>query len=346
MNEFFKNFSLFLKENNMKNISKLSDNESFEGFFPADYFGDEKLSAEIIEGKDFETKKVTLNTNKSEFKYFLDGIERVRTISTHPQKFIPVVFAYISASVLQRNEKIMCSCGIEKEDYFICLPYKENKDAPESYFELSEVAKYGFKHENTGLKDEKTGNYPILPQDFERSSHSIVAEKRRAMERDLSEQWINSNFKDGWLFIDGRLEPLSKKLKSELNAVGVIKSHRTSYFSAENQMKIFSLKAGERTCVFQPKKNDEKENVYSWYLRLYDNKFRGNADFGIVRVEIAAKESLLSKIDEISGWILLERNPIAFPAGRWDRMIYPVKYCEDYLKSKAPSLRMLESLNI
>ena len=105
------------------------------------------------------------------------------------------------------------------------------------------------------------------------------------------------------------------------------------------------MEKGQRSSVFQPlNEKGKRENIYSWYLRLHYNKNYGDNSFGLIRVEVPAEEEYLKKVDLISSWILLETKPVAFPASRWDRMIYPIKYCEDYLKSKAPSRTLINSL--
>jgi len=146
--------------------------------------------------------------------------------------------------------------------------------------------------------------------------------------------------------VDGRLENKNKELISGSNIVGIIKSHHASYFDYEEQYKIYTMRKGQRTGVFQPKGGDGKtENIYSWYLKLHEDKRHGDNNFGLIRVEVPAEEEYLKKADLISSWILLETKPVALPASRWDRMIYPIKYCEDYLKSKAPTWTLINSLH-
>lgn len=341
-----KKYSQFLKDNNMKVIrsGKDSDSSSLMSFSNI-YQPDGKLEAKIIEGKNFETMQVKHEADESGFKFFIDGIERTKVLAYHPSRFVPVIYGYISAVILEREYKKLATTGLEISEHNIYLPYIANGDEPENYFRLEDFTKYGFQPFNTGTKNKESSSYPVLPLEFEQRAHSAIQEERRKMERDLAKQWLKK-YNDGWLFIDGRLEPLSNDLKSDSKVAGIIKSHHVSYFEYKDQLKIYNLKKGERSCVFQPQKKDEKtENVFSWYLRLHNGRNKGNVDFGIIRVEIPAKYELLNLVDRISSWILLETKPVAFPASRWDRMIYPIKYCEDYLKSKAPSWAKIESLS-
>ena len=76
--------------------------------------------------------------------------------------------------------------------------------------------------------------------------------------------------------------------------------------------------------------------MYSWYLRLR-NPAGHDLSFGLIRVDAPADNRALENADMISRWLLAERNPIALPDGRWDRMFYTIRDCEQYLRSKAPS---------
>lgn len=300
-----------------------------------------KKDAEIVEGlnKTLEIKQVKINAQNSSFAYFLDGIERKKLLFNY--NFTPVIYGYVSAVIMKRTDKKMHTIDFEDSSEKLYLPYKQDDDSPSNYFNIKDFENFNLVKNiyNTGKKDVKTGKYPLYPKEFEKKAHSDIQETRGRIERGLAKKWQENNFNDGWLFVDGRLENKNNELKTSSNIVGVIKSHHAYYFDLPEQNMIYNLKKGERTLVFQP----ENENIFSWYLRLHESK-TGGLDFGIIRIEIPANESLLNKVDEISGWILLERNPVAFPASRWDRMIYPIKYCEDYLKSKAPSYTKIESI--
>jgi hypothetical protein len=301
----------------------------------------DKRNSEIVEETDgkIKLKKVEIKTEISGFSYFLDGIERKRIVFYYRQ--ISVIYGCVGAAIIKRTDKKLHSCGLEKFSENFYLPLKINSDAPNHYFEQEEIKQLGKNYINIGEKN-YTGSYPILPAEFTQAAHAKIQTERNSLETSLAQRWCDTSKNDGWLFKDGRIEG---KISGD-NIAGIIKSHQACYFDYEEQYKIYTMGKGQRSSVFQPAdKNGKKENVFSWYLRLHSDKRSGVNDFGIIRVEIPAKESLLKKVDEISSWILLETKPVGFPASRWDRMIYPIKYCEDYLKAKAPSWTMLESLS-
>ncbi len=332
------------KGKNIQIIKSETENEYFQQNYKDQDL--KYLKANIVEGNSqfLETKKVPLTEEISRFSYFLDGIERKRILFNY--NYLPVTYGYVSAVIMKRTEKKMHSVGIEDFVENLYAPIKVQESSPEFYMDYKDFKDFDFKPKNIGEKDKKTGEYPLYPLDLENIARSDIQETRGRLERGLAKLWVEKSFEDGWLFLDGRLENKNNDLINANNIVGVIKSHHVQYFSPNEQYKIYELKKGERTSIFRPvNKNGKEENVLSWYLRLHTSDSKGKRDFGIIRVEVAANEKMLKMADQISNWILLETNPIAFPASRFDRMIYPIKYCEDYLKSKAPSWTVLESLS-
>jgi hypothetical protein len=58
----------------------------------------------------------------------------------------------------------------------------------------------------------------------------------------------------------------------------------------------------------------------------------------LVRVEVAQPAAggdadVGRRADEVSRWILAEVAPVALPDGRWDKMVYGVRDCEEFLRA-------------
>ena len=329
-----KEFSRYIKTRNIKPV--LTDND-FDSFGLADN-PVRQGKAVLIEDKSLKSRIVAIEQEKSGFSYFLDGIER-KVVFNDRERFLPLIYGYVAATIMKRTDKKLHTTGLEEKSEKIYLPVK-TKNSPENYFEPDEYSSFGFEVHNTGKPDEITGEYPRFPKEFEARAKSDIQETRGKIERELARKWLGLSNNESWLFVDGRLENKNRELISSSRIAGIIKSHHVYYFSPQEQNIIFNLKKHERTSLFQP----EAENVFSWYLRLHYTKNSGNLDFGIVRVEIPAKEELIKYADIISNWIILETKPVAFPASRLDRMIYPIKYCEDYLRSKAPTKAAIECM--
>jgi len=58
--------------------------------------------------------------------------------------------------------------------------------------------------------------------------------------------------------------------------------------------------------------------------------------YGLLRVEARAHADTVARASEISAWLWAERAPLATPATRWDRLLYPLHQVAEYLKALAP----------
>lgn len=336
----------FIREKKQKGIDikfprKSSQNEDIFATIPEI----KQKNAEILEDSaELKIKKVEPDTDKSGFSFFLDGIERKKILFYY--RSIPVIYGYTAGAVLKRTDKKMHSIGLEKSLENFYLPVKDLANSPEHYFSADEITDISKNIINIGKPATKgADDYPLMPEQLIKAAHSEIQTKRNNIEESLVKDWVKANYSDGWLFVDGRLENKNKKLIENSNIAGIIKSHHASYFDYKDLYSLYSMKKGERSSVFQPiDQKGKKENIFSWYLKIHYDEKNGDNNFGLIRVEVPARERFLKNADIISSWILLETKPVAFPASRWDRMIYPVKYCEDYLKSKAPSYVLIESL--
>ena len=61
--------------------------------------------------------------------------------------------------------------------------------------------------------------------------------------------------------------------------------------------------------------------------------------WGLLRVEIAmpdrstSKQAIADRANLVSRWILAELMPLSLPDSRWDKMLYGVRDCEEFLKT-------------
>ena len=61
--------------------------------------------------------------------------------------------------------------------------------------------------------------------------------------------------------------------------------------------------------------------------------------WGLLRVETALPDkseplqSIAARANLISRWILAESTPLSLPDGRWDKMVYGIRDCEEFLKA-------------
>jgi hypothetical protein len=157
-----------------------------------------------------------------------------------------------------------------------------------------------------------------------------VQKHRRALEQRLADAWVAES--NETLFVDGGISG-NHKLSAVDSVVGVVKNHTTLYAMGAALRVVLRLCAGERSSVFRIE-SSKRSSVASWYLRLRDPA--GHDPFwGLVRVETRepSAAAIGDRADEVSRWILAERTPVALPDARWDRMIYGVRDCEEFLRA-------------
>ena len=265
--------------------------------------------------------------------YFMDGIER-KHVPLHVS-MIPIVYGYVAAAIRVRGDDARMSTHAHKAREGLFFPYRL-------------VDPDGFQRARIDCVDTETDEklleeHPLILREAARVA---ISNARGRLENELVRAWLGDfTGSDRWLLVDGSLGGTLggdfRKHESP-NLVGVIKSHQTQYFSMDEQRKVLSLRVGERSWVFRPISRQRQAPVYSWYLRLRPNDGQ-DVYFGLIRVEVAANDRGLEMADELSGWLLAERRPLSLPDSRWDRMFYPIRDCEQYLRSLAPTTTMLEA---
>ncbi|MCX6345996.1 MAG: hypothetical protein NT018_13150 [Armatimonadetes bacterium] len=264
--------------------------------------------------------------------YFMDGMQRPRG-PIYINSSVPMMYGYTAAAIRVR--------GIDKHMRKLAHLPREAIYFPYELLDWRPYHAAGMDTVDTAERGQKTDDHPLMMA--ERAKNKI-GDIRADLERQITTKWLaDFDGRDEWLLVDGSLSGDYDRYEAP-NIVGVIKSHQTQYFEWEEQQNILNLKAGERSGVFIPGGRN-RPAVYSWYVRLRSNDGR-DVYFGLVRVEAAKCERTLDMADEISRWILAERSPLSMPDSRWDRMIYPIRDCELYLKSLAPSAAALDSMLI
>jgi hypothetical protein len=160
-----------------------------------------------------------------------------------------------------------------------------------------------------------------------------VQKDRELAEQSLALEWCSRENRP--LFIDGGISAAEPVARAAC-AIGVVKSHRTLYASGDALVVVLGLGYAERSSVFLVT-SPKRASVASWYLRIRDP--RGHDPmWGLVRVEIAQPATggdgeVGRRADEVSRWILAEVAPVALPDGRWDKMVYGVRDCEEFLRA-------------
>jgi hypothetical protein len=177
---------------------------------------------------------------------------------------------------------------------------------------------------------DEAGTHPFALRDA--AVHRVQAH-RESLEQRLAERWCSLVRQP--LFIDGGISG-SEAVAVSGCTVGVVKSHRTLYAEGEALAAILGLAHRERSSVFRIT-SPRRTTVASWYLRLRDARDR-DPMWGLVRAEVAYPEPqqldrIGERADEVSRWILAEASPLSLPDARWDKMVYGIRDCEEFLRA-------------
>jgi len=259
------------------------------------------------------------------FRGFLDGTQR-SVVAVHLHG-VPMVCGIASAVVRERRNRRMHTWRMPLVEMRVYAP-REALSKPE-WDALSTMYRDRLVDTTDGEAD--TGSHPLALRD---AAYHRVQAHREALEQRLAEQWCTTE-KDR-LFIDGGISG-SETVAASACTVGVVKSHRTLYAEGPALQTILGLGRGERSSVFSIVFSSRRTMVASWYLRLRDPAGK-DPMWGLVRVEIAHPDSaelhaIGERADEVSRWILAEASPLALPDARWDKMVYGIRDCEEYLRA-------------
>lgn len=281
------------------------------------------ISAVVIEGGSLRAHKVSAAAT-SGFSAFLDGTQESR-VFTYAHG-MPVIHGKVAAVVRLRSDRRMATWRhtVAQRMYaprrLLSDRWNATLDAlPIDVVDISAAP-------DTGAS---VIEHPFAIRDA--AIHKVQADRERAEQR-LAEQWCDAEREP--LFIDGGISGTDRVATNQI-AVGVVKTHRTLYAEGDSLQVVFGLGVGERTSVFRIT-SPKRTTVASWYLRLRDPVGR-DPMWGLVRVEVADSATVEAEIgrraDEVSGWVLAEVSPLALPDGRWDKMVYGIRDCEEFLRA-------------
>lgn len=252
---------------------------------------------------------------------FLNGLQRWNVVAY--DGVVQVVSTYVAAAVRRRNDQGVLHTTFERSRAFAIAPL-ESMSAP-----LRRIL------EQSGADIEPIdGELVGQPARYLEQIESTVRRVRAHLERELAEACIAGLASDEWLVLDGLLSR-SPGVARHPRALGVIKSHGAQFLEGRGLERALTLPAGNRTSVFAVRGGHTRTEVYSWYLRLWP--WEGNELlFGLLRIEARAHPDTVARASELSEWLWQERAPLATPATRWDRLLYPLHQVEEYLKALAP----------
>lgn len=254
------------------------------------------------------------------FAAFLDGVQQ-----SHVADYagtIPIVAGRTAAVIRSRVDRRMTTWGdgpVAQARLYAPLQLLPPASA-------AALAGAGLDLRDTLPPDEDISGHPM---EVLRRAVDAVKHDRERLEADLAERWVGSSAAP--LFVDGGL-PAGPAASVSPACVGVVKSHHTIYAPAEGLPVVLGLAEGERSSAFVVERT-WGPRVVSWYLRLREPPSH-DPFMGLVRVEVASGPGdVTGRADSVSRWILAELAPLSLPDARWDRMVYGIRDCEEYLRA-------------
>ncbi|HEY4217473.1 MAG TPA: hypothetical protein VGM67_10070 [Gemmatimonadaceae bacterium] len=280
------------------------------------------ISATIVEGHSIRAKRI-FEPPVVGFAAFLDGTQK-----SHVERYLPsgapVVIGTVAAAIRdRRNERLHTWMHVVERRLYL----SRSRVSEDVWQRLS-----GLPIELRNTDDGGADTVDEHPLALRESAYHRVQKDREAAEQALGLAWCKRENRP--LLIDGGISN-AEQLAHAPCAIGVIKSHRTLYVSGDALTTVLGLDRAERSSVFLVT-SPKRASVASWYLRIRDP--RGHEPmWGLVRVEVAvpngAGDEITQRADIVSKWILAESAPVALPDARWDKMVYGVRDCEEFLRA-------------
>ena len=280
------------------------------------------VDADVIEGGAMRARRV-FGDPIVRFAAFLDGTQTSHIVAYADGT--PLVLGTIAAVIRQRRNRRLTTWQrpiIERRLYACLRAMTGDQRRALDILDISV--------EDTTPDSGDPSVHPFTLRD--EAVHRVQAHREDAEQR-LAEAWCTHEHEP--LFIDGGISGSDKVAISDCT-VGVVKSHRTLYAEGDALQTIYRLRRGERSSVFRIT-SPRRVPVASWYLRLRDPAGH-DPMWALVRVEIALPArvdaaSLGDRADDVSRWILAEVSPLALPDARWDKMVYGIRDCEEFLRA-------------
>ena len=263
------------------------------------------------------------------FDAFLDGAQESKVI--HYADGVPIVFGRVAAVVRQRVLRRMVTWKRPLRRSRLYVP--RDLVPPTLWMRAVDA---GFDVADTSDRESSDAWTAEDPHPFALAQRALEAVKRdrEAAERQLAEEWCATQQET--LYLDGSIAG-SSRVAAAPNTIGVIKSHRTLYVAGPAMRVVQSLPVNHRSSVIRVDAY-HRTSVASWYLRIRDSVGQ-DPMWGLLRVETAlpdigdSPKAIAEHANLISRWILAELMPLSLPDSRWDKMVYGIRDCEEFLRS-------------
>jgi hypothetical protein len=276
--------------------------------------------------------------------YFMDGVQRSFTLGKvfcdGINKILPLRYCILGAIILHREDKILNVWEEPMIEHRIIAPPKEF--LPNEVVESIDKQAMYVNIEDISNKD-RSGVDQLM--------NVYVSKERIRLEGNII-SYFNRK-KDDWIIIDG---PLTEKnffaaetFLDSTKKIGVIKRHRKQYYSDKVEFRIHKAlnlanksEQNLRTPKFYINRQINGQNIrlVSCYTKLHF--MSRDPDFSLIRIETYDQNEEL--FDNMVDLVRKERFPLSHPSNVWDKKIYPIKMCEQYLNAIIPSIKTIKTV--
>jgi hypothetical protein len=269
-------------------------------------------------------------------RYFIDGSTKTYFIGTilEQDRSSPVQLSQVGAAMIYRQED--GRLRVKESRRVILFTLDENQLSEELWNKASEAIAglNGFELRGSGRNNDYADAME-LKESRPRGAHRANWHMRE-LETNLA--LTVQRGENDWLVVDGSLGNEFENWQGA-SLIGIAKTFRrdsrfelgsgprTKKFNLYSLLK--DLQDSQRTIIFS--RNNEGKIVF-WYIRIRPQRHLDYPLMGVVKVEMPNpdQQALDSElIDEISGWIVGERN--VTPHGRdsrWHTHLYPIYVAE------------------
>lgn len=279
------------------------------------------------------------NPPQQEIGFFCSSIQRTELVGHffHQGQEIPLHYTIVGSLILKREQRHfhVWQHPIKQEHILAPLAFLENADQ---------------------LLDDFSGALPVTLRDTEGSdldytqlriaAANSARELRFECRQRVLEQWksVQGTDRRNLIVINDSL----LRLKNETlgpSMLGIVKTSYVPFRNRElltNQLVLQEFQRGQVFRIELPEHAQERK--YSWFLKLRSSSQAG-PEFGLIRLETVAEddEAGCREADQLSYLMIGERFPVSFPVPDWDRLIFPLKLCDQYLNSLVPSRQTVQS---
>ena len=297
------------------------------------------------------------------FRFFMDGSRRTYKIADIPigTQVFPIIAGQVGVGVCKRENRRLVAGELILHTV-LAFPDKLDPDGKNVKQHRAFLGNLMGKLNaaQSRIRLDTLLLYPTKAEEnFEDKGIARIQEYMIEQEKAMVQSLIQKNVLNdrAWLVKDGSLEysriadkddqfAFSRIRNNYKRVVGISKSFNPELAKLKNNRSaakmIAQLKPFERTPATMYKTYPVEGRFAVWYVRLREQRrSRGPFD-GIVKAEkILVNEHEIevglesSEVDNISAWLVNERNPVCYGKDeRWANHLYPVYLTETFIKSR------------